>query len=323
MKLVLFDDYKPGVLKEDRVVDVSSAVAGLNVSSYKRLMPEIIANFDSLRSSFERLAREQQGVPVSSVRLRAPNPRPTKLLCGFSNYYEPHTTFPGGPMRADPGTERADRERGEKQPQDMFLKSIECATGDGDTVTLPPHKAVIFEHEAELGFVIGKRCKDLPATRDSLGVIFGYTGFVDISGRGLGPSGTNSRMGKSFTGFGPMGPCITTADEVPEPNNLSIKFWVNGVLRQDYNTDTMQYWLPEMLAFATEYMTLLPGDFICCGTFHMDLGPLQDGDHAEMEVEKVGRFGFYIKDPEKRSWPPKTRRQLAAEEVAAKGSGAS
>ena len=321
MKLVLFDDYRPGVLRDDRVIDVSSAVADLNVSSYRRLMPEIIANFDRLRGTFERMAQEQEGVPVSTVKLQAPNPRPPKLLCGFSNYYEPHTTFPGGELRAE--GERADRERGERQPQDMFLKSNECPSGDGDTVTLPPHKAVIFEHEAELGFVIGKRCKDLPATRDSLNVVFGYTGFVDISGRGLGPAGTNSRMGKSFTGFGPMGPCITTADEVGEPNKLDIKFWVNGVLRQDYNTDTMQYWIPDMLAFATEYMTLVPGDFICCGTYHMDLGPLQDGDHAEMEVEKVGRFGFYVKDPEKRSWPPKTRRQLAAEEAAAKGESTS
>ena len=316
MKLVMFNDFRPGVLRDDHVVDVSPAVADIQVSGNSRLMPAIIADFDRLRPAFERLARDEEGVPVSTVRLRAPNPRPTKLLCGFGNYYEPRTTFAGGEVR-----EEAAPQQGQRDPQDMFLKSIECVSGNGDTVVLPPHKAAIFEHEAELGMVIGRRCKDLPATPEALDVVFGYTGFVDISGRGLGPAGTNSRMGKSFTGFGPMGPCITTADEVPDPNDLDIKFWVNDLLRQEYNTDTMQYKVLEILAFATEYMTLLPGDFICCGTYHMDLGPLQDGDHAVMEMERVGRFGFSISDPHKRSWPPETRRQQAEQEAREKGSG--
>ncbi|PKB67494.1 MAG: hypothetical protein BZY82_03135 [SAR202 cluster bacterium Io17-Chloro-G3] len=312
MKLVMFDDFRPGVLRDSYIVDVTSAVSSIQVSNPKRLMTAIIANFDSLRPVFERLSTEQEGVPITAVKLRAPNPRPPKILCGFANYFEPRTTFVGGALRPE-----APPARGKRDPQDMFLKSIECVSGDGDIVELPPHQAVIFEHEAELGIVIAQRCKDLPATKVAEDVIFGYTGFVDISGRGLGPAGTNSRMGKSFNGFGPMGPCITTKDEIPNPNNLDIKFWVNDVLRQDYNTNTMQYPVPDILSFATSYMTLLPGDFLCCGTYHMDLGPLQDGDCALMELEKVGRFSFSVKDPLKRSWPAETRRQRAERETQA------
>lgn len=286
MKLVLFDDFRPGVLKDGDVVDVSSAVEDLGVSSYRKLMPAIIENFDRLRSAFERLAAADVGQPLSGVRLRAPNPAPPKLLACFGNYLDT--------ARA------ADAAR---NPQDIFMKNPTGVIGDGDTVELPPHKATIFHHEAELGVVIGKRSKDLSAGPDAMQAVFGYTCFVDISGRGLGPAGQNSRMGKSFDGFGPMGPCIATADEVPDPNGLQVRIWVDGQPRQDYSTETMEYSVGEVVAFASQATTLLPGDMISCGTNHLGLGPLQDGERVEMEIERIGRFHFFVRDPYGRSWP--------------------
>jgi 2-keto-4-pentenoate hydratase/2-oxohepta-3-ene-1,7-dioic acid hydratase in catechol pathway len=281
VKLVLFDDYRPGVLVDGRVVDVSAAIAELGVTNSRKLMPTIIEHFDRLRPAFERLAASEPGRPVSEIRLRAPNPAPPKLLACFGNY-----------------TEVA---RDERSPQDMFLKSSDCVIGDGDTVELPPHAATVFHHEAELGIVIGRRSKDL-SPAEAAGAIFGYTCFVDLSARGLSIAGSNSRMGKSFDGFGPMGPCITTADEIPDPNGLQVRFWVDGQLRQDYSTEGMEYSVPEVVAFASRHMTLLPGDFICCGTNHLGLGPLQEGEHAEMEIERIGKFGFFVTDPSRRSW---------------------
>ena len=281
MKLVLFDDYRPGVLQDGRVVDVSPAIEELAVSSYRKLMPTIIEQFDRLRPAFERIAASDSGRPLGEVRLRAPNPAPPKLLACFGNY----TEVP----------------KPERSPQDMFLKNSTGVVGDGDTVELPPHSATVFHHEAELGIVIGRRSKNLPVD-DARRAIFGYTCFVDVSARGLSMAGSNSRMGKSFDGFGPMGPCITTADEIPDPNDLQVRFWVDGQLRQDYSTEGMEYSVPEVVSWASAHLTLLPGDFICCGTNHLGLGPLQDGEYAEMEIERIGKFGFRVTDPSRRSW---------------------
>jgi 2-keto-4-pentenoate hydratase/2-oxohepta-3-ene-1,7-dioic acid hydratase in catechol pathway len=282
MKLVLFDDFRPGVLKDGHVVDVSAATVGLGVTNHRKLMPAIIEHWDRLRPEIERIAAGERGRPLGEVRLRAPDPFPPKLIACFSNYQDsPHPDRP---------------------PQDMFLKSNEGVIGDGDTVELPPHAAKVFHHEAELGVVIGRKSRNL-ALSDSMAAIFGYTCFVDVSARGLTIAGTNSRMGKSFDGFGPMGPCITTADEIPDPNSLQVRFWDDELLRQNYNTSTMEYKVPEVVQFASQYMTLLPGDFICCGTNHLGLGPLQDGEYVEMEIERIGKFGFHISDPHGRTWP--------------------
>lgn len=286
MKLVLFDDFRPGLLQGDMVIDASAVVAdaGIDLHNSPKLMPRIIEAFDQLRGPLERLAASGQGRPRSEVRLRAPDPAPPKLLACFVNYLD----------RPGPRTGRS--------PQDMFLKNPDGVIGEGDTVVLPPHQATIFHHEAELAIVIGRRSKDVDAAH-GFDAVFGYTCFVDVSGRALGSVGRNSRMGKSFDTFGPMGPCIVTADEVPDPNQLQVRFWVDGELRQDYNTDTMEYLVPEVVAFASRCTTLLPGDIISCGTHHLGLGPLQDGERAEMEIERIGRFAFLVADPLKRSWP--------------------
>jgi len=282
MKLVLFDDFRPGVLHGGHVVDVSAATTELGVTNHRRLMPAIIEHFDELQPRFARIAAAETGRPVAEHRLRAPDPAPPKLLACFGNYTE---------------VAREDR-----SPQDMFLKNSDGVIGDGDVVELPPHRATVFHHEAELGIVIGRRAKNV-AVQDAASFIFGYTCFVDVSARGLSIAGTNSRMGKSFEGFGPMGPCITTADEIPDPNNLQVRFWVDGQLRQDYNTEGMEYSVPEVVAWASKHLTLVPGDFICCGTNHLGLGPLQEGERAEMEIERIGKFHFSVTDPLKRSWP--------------------
>src|SRR6266545_1766302 len=102
MKLVLFDDFRPGVLREDRVIDVSAATASLGVTNPRKLMPTIIENFDRLRPEIERIVANEPGRPRAEVRLRAPDPAPPKLLACFGNYTE---------------VTRTDRD-----PQDMFLK---------------------------------------------------------------------------------------------------------------------------------------------------------------------------------------------------------
>jgi 2-keto-4-pentenoate hydratase/2-oxohepta-3-ene-1,7-dioic acid hydratase in catechol pathway len=122
--------------------------------------------------------------------------------------------------------------------------------------------------------------------------------------------------GKSFDTFLPIGPAITTADEIKDPNNLGVQYRVNGELRQDYNTSDMEHSIAYVIAALSHVMTLKPGDLIMAGTNHSYLGPLQDGDVAEIEIENVGRSTQIVMDPLKRKWDPHKLRQ--PEELAAR-----
>lgn len=296
MKIVFFDDFTPGLLKDDQVVDVSSVVSRVGGGNPQEVLQNLITNFDSLRPDLEQALATEPTKPLDSVRLRQPIPRPRKVLCMIGNYKE--------------GVQR------EIRPIDTFLKSPDSIIGPDDTVVLPERDHPIFHHEAELGLVIGKEAHNV-SQADAMGHIFGYTAFVDVSARGgIGRQGTGagSFFGKSYATFGPIGPCILTKDEVPDPHTLGIKLWVNGQLRHDYNTDDMEHPIPEIIEFTSSVAQLLPGDIIACGTNHQGLGPLQDGDTGTIEVDRVGRFSFTVKDDLKRKWEHEVD-DVAAERV--------
>ncbi len=137
--------------------------------------------------------------------------------------------------------------------------------------------------------------------------MFGYTCMIDVSARGDGrftwPSGPPaSWLGKSFDTFAPLGPCITTADEIENPNDLHVRFWNDGQLRHNYNTDDMEHPVGELVEFATKVMTMNSGDIISCGTNHEGLGALQDGETVEIDIQHIGRMALKVRDPLKRSW---------------------
>ncbi len=290
MKLVLFQpaasaDSRPGLLTDRGIVDISNAV---KLSYTPQLtMQGIIDDFDRLRPSLERLAAGGEALRPDSVRLRAPLPRPGKILACIANYWE-----------------HAQREA---RPLNMFMKNPDAVVGPGDTIVLPEFTVPwIFMHEAELALVIKGPAKMVKA-KDWRQAIFGYTGMIDVSAREKGrrtwpAEPLTSWLGKSFDTFAPIGPCIVTADEVPDPNDLHIRFWNNGQLRHHYNTDDMEHRVPELVEFATTVMTMNSGDLIACGTNHEGLGALQDGEVVEIDVEHVGRMKLDVVDPLKRSW---------------------
>jgi 2-keto-4-pentenoate hydratase/2-oxohepta-3-ene-1,7-dioic acid hydratase in catechol pathway len=197
----------------------------------------------------------------------------------------------------------------------MFLESPDSVIGPGGTVVLPNHPATIFHHEAELGLIVGQRAKDLPADERAIEALAGYTCAIDVSGRGIGRIGP-SRIGKSFDTFTPLGPTIVTTDEVPDPQNLRVTLSVNGETRQDYATSDMEYNVPEILAFISAVMTLVPGDVIMCGTNHQGLGALQDGDQVEMTIEGIGTLDVAVRDAQKREWPSGIDQEMAARQRA-------
>lgn len=298
MRLALFEGpgagrgVRPGVVTDDGIVDVSSVTARLVAHSTQQLMQQIIDNFDDLRPAFERLVASAAPMPLDILRVRPPLPRPGKFLNCISNYWE--------------------HEQREPRPLNMFLKSSDSVIGDGDTIVLPGIAEAdffdgpgpyVFQHEAELGLVLKGPSKSVKQA-DWRRAVFGCTGIIDVSARVQGRFSwrQGSWMGKSFDTFGPIGPFITTLDEIGDPNQLRIRFYNNGELYHDYVTDDMEHRVPHLVEFASTVMTLHTGDIIACGTNHEGLGPLQDGEVVEMELEKVGRMRLYVKDPLKRQW---------------------
>jgi len=287
VRLVLFEpaarrDAVPGLLTERGVVDIAHAVP--SGPTPQATMQGVIDTFQTLRPALERLARAGAARPLAEVRLRPPLPRPGKILACIANYWE-HGAL-------------------EPRALNMFLKNPDAVIGPGDTIVLPHlTEPWIFMHEAELALVIKGPAKNVTRANWQ-SAVFGYTGMIDVSARGEGRRTwkAGSWLGKSFDTFAPIGPCIATLDEIANPNDVHVQFWVDGQLRHNYNTDDMEHLVPELVEFATAIMTLNSGDLIACGTNHEGLGPLQDGEVVDFEIHGVGRMRLDVRDPLKRTW---------------------
>jgi 2-keto-4-pentenoate hydratase/2-oxohepta-3-ene-1,7-dioic acid hydratase in catechol pathway len=287
MKLALFSaldahEIRPGVITDVGVIDISAIVP--RAATPQRTIEAIIDGFGTLRSSIERAVERGEPHPLDEVRLRPPLPRPSKVMCCIANYWE-----------------HAQREA---RPLNMFLKNPDAVVGPGDTIRLPAYTVPwMFMHEAELGIVLKGPARNV-SQADWRSAVFGYTGMMDITGRGEGRStwGRGTWLGKSFDTFLPIGPCITTADEIEDPNDLWVQFWSDGQLRHNYNTDDMEHRVPELVEFASRTLTLQSGDLICCGTNHEGLGPVQDGETVEILIHGIGRMALKVEDLLKRTW---------------------
>jgi 2-keto-4-pentenoate hydratase/2-oxohepta-3-ene-1,7-dioic acid hydratase in catechol pathway len=282
MRIAAFDGGQIGIVaNDDTVVDCTDLVQRFGPLGPEDLLPDLIVHYDELKPELQRRASDGGGRPLSEVKLDSPITRPSKIVCLMGNYRE--------------GTDRP------LQKLDLFFKSPELPSGDGDTVVLPPHQADIFHHEAEIAVVIGREAKDL-SEAEAMDAVFGYVGFNDVSARGLGRSGINSFLGKSFDTFAAFGPWIVTKDEIPDPQTLHITVDVNGERRQDYQTSDMERPVRDLLTYISAVTTLHPGDVICCGTNHQGLGSMQDGDAVVTTVSGIGSFTIHVKDEHQRAW---------------------
>jgi 2-keto-4-pentenoate hydratase/2-oxohepta-3-ene-1,7-dioic acid hydratase in catechol pathway len=287
MKLMYFDDFRLGVVKGDAVVDVSKLVKDIPHTGPQELMSGLIERFAKYKARLQKAAAAGKGVPLKKVRIRPPLPRPHNVDCMAVNYMEDGT-------------------RTEPAPINAFHKSPSGIIGDGDTLVLPDVPATIFEGEAEMALVIGKRASKVPAAK-AMSHIFGYVNFIDGSARGLPPSGNTFYQMKSRDTFAPMGPCIVTADEIADPHRLQVRLWVNGTLMQNFNTSDMAHKIPRCIEWVSAIHTLEPGDVLATGTNHRGLNPFQDGDRVELEVEGLGRLRIKVRDELKRTWARETR----------------
>jgi 2-keto-4-pentenoate hydratase/2-oxohepta-3-ene-1,7-dioic acid hydratase in catechol pathway len=276
MKLVRFDRDLIGVVRGNEVFDVTAAVDDLKGSPL--WMQRFCSEFDRRRPRLEAEADRQKGRPIDGVTLLPPMISPSKIIAAKANYHR-HAM------------EMADRQSRPPSEPDVFLKAPSTLIGPGGIIRLPAGKELV-EHEAELAVLLKRGGKDIKAA-DAMECVLGYSAFIDVSVRE--PSGDLSRK-KSYDTFGPLGPCIVTADEIPDPHALSIRLWVNESLRQDGKTADMVLKISDLIEFSSKVMTLCPGDLIATGTPE-GVGPLKDGDRVIIEIERIGTMSVSVKGP--------------------------
>ena len=289
MKIAYFNDWRLGIVKGDGIVDVMAAVSDVPRLGPHDLINGVIERWSAYKTKIEYAAAKGASVPLGSVKLRAPLPRPVNVDCMAVNYMEDGT-------------------RKEPAPINAFHKSPNSIIGPDETMVLPDVPASVFEGEAELAVIIGKKGYNIKAA-DAMSHVFGYCNFIDGSARGLPPAGNTFYQMKSRETFAPIGPWIVTADEIKDPHNLSVKLWNNGDLKQSFNTSDMAHKIPRSIEFVSSLHTLMPGDILASGTNHRGLHAFQDGNKIELEVEGCGKLRITVADGLKRSWPRETRLQ--------------
>ncbi|MBA3946071.1 MAG: fumarylacetoacetate hydrolase family protein [Herpetosiphonaceae bacterium] len=216
-----------------------------------------------------------------AVRLRAPV-RPGKILCSGVNYRSHQEENPGAKLPGTPG---------------FFSKLPSAVIGPGEAIVCP-RMTTQLDYEVELAVVIG-RTLHKASEAEAIAAIFGYTILHDVSARDIQfkePQNNQITLGKNFDTFAPIGPCIVTADELPHPDHLRLRTFVNDQLLQDGSTDQWLFPLPYLLAFLSQIMTLEPGDIVTTGTpsgvgvFRQPQRFLQPGDRVCLEIEGIGRL---------------------------------
>ena len=270
-----------GVLEPERLICLPELG-----KRFKESLPKTIEDFiidqEAQKTSETLLKKAKNGeiesasLSLSRVQLLAPIASPPKILCLGLNYVthvaETKATRPDEPV--------------------IFMKPHTAITGPNQKIIKRPFVKEL-DYEGELAVIIGKKAKDVSAS-EALNYVFGYTVLNDVSARDFQFKGGQWTPGKSFDTFAPIGPCITTRDQLSGPNNLSIKTWVNGELRQDGNTRDMIFSVPQIIYHLSRVMTLEPCDIIATGTpsgVAMAMKPpkwLKADDVVRIEIEGIG-----------------------------------
>ena len=260
-----------GVVDGEEIIDVAAASSSLPADMLALLEAGSQA-LEDVRTAASRGPR----LPLADVRLEAPVARPPKFL-GVGLNYADHVAESGLETPAHPT---------------IFNKQSTCVAGPTDPIHLP-RASHVLDYEGELGFVVGKRCRHV--TRDDAAeVIAGYTVVNDVTVRDWQLRIPTWTVGKSFDTHGPIGPWITTADEVGDPHRLRLRTWVNDELRQESNTKQLIFDCFALVEHLSTAFTLEPGDIVATGTpggVGIAMKPprlLVAGDVVRVEIEGLG-----------------------------------
>jgi 2-keto-4-pentenoate hydratase/2-oxohepta-3-ene-1,7-dioic acid hydratase in catechol pathway len=286
MKLAAIKPNELAIVKSETLISIGELLPKGST------MIDLITAYDGIKGKLAALAAGGTGVGLDAKLLKPPVENPSKIWAAAGNY-----------KRGTAGLDDA-RGRGtaaktspEELLENIFLKPPSAIAGPEDNILIPKNAESIFP-ELELCVVIGKKARHVSKAR-AFDVVFGYTIMLDVTARGYGLSknlsGTRN-VRKGFETFAPIGPWITTKDEIADPHNLWMKLWINGELKQSAKTDAMINDIATQISFLSEVTTLLPGDLLTTGNpdspeFQEKLKP---GDVLKSEIEGIGAMNLGV-----------------------------
>ena len=286
MKLCRFDEDRLGVVIGDKVHDVTEAQTQIRAAArYDMKGDAVIAALPTWRKRIEDMAAKAPGVPVGGVKLLSPIARPSKAMAAPTNYRKHIVEMR---TRTDLPPEATNRQPPDIGKAGIFLKSNSAIVGPSEGIPLRfPDR--VNEHEIELVAVIGKQGTDIPKAK-AKEYIAGYTLGLDMTCRG----GEDRSFRKSIDGYAVLGPWFVTADEIANPDDVTVTLTVNNELKQTAETKDLIYDIARLIEFASSFYTLYPGDVYYTGT-PQGVSAVKPGDVLRGKCDQIGAFEIKVR----------------------------
>jgi 2-keto-4-pentenoate hydratase/2-oxohepta-3-ene-1,7-dioic acid hydratase in catechol pathway len=281
VRFLVFDDNRLGILDGPDVLDATPLISGTIGASgpLHALIDREAASLGGESTRNDSVLTEQEvasleRLPLAAVTVRAPLPRPPKVVGAPVNYLDHKAEMSEANSIANLG---------------VFLKAASSVIGPDELVRLP-YSDVRTDQEGELAVVIGRTASNVSA-EDALEYVFGYTCSLDMTVR----SSEDRSTRKSFDTFTPLGPVVVTAAEIADTATLTLETRVNGSVRQQASVSELIFGVPELIAYTSSVMTLWPGDVVLTGT-PAGVGPVGNGDRIEVEISQIGTLAVGVTD---------------------------
>ena len=292
MKLATIKPNDLAIVKNETLIPIGEALDRSGSLTKGSTMIDLIGKYDAIKNKLVDLAGKSAGTKLDAKMLKAPIEQPPKIWAAAGNYKRGT-----GGLDDARGRGTASKTSPEELLENIFLKPSSCIAGPEDNILIPKNADSIFP-ELELCVVIGKKIRNLSKAQ-AFDAIFGYTIMLDVTARGYGlsknMSGTRS-VRKGFDTFAPIGPWITTKDEIADPHNLWMKLWINGELKQSAKTDAMINDIATQISFLSQVTTFYPGDLLTTG--NPDSPEFQEklkaGDVLKAEIEGIGAMSLGV-----------------------------
>lgn len=282
MKLCRYNADRLGLVSNEQVIDVTDALRAIPEARWP-LPPgdRLIANLAAVAAEARAMRKAGFVQRHASVRLLSPVANPVKVIGAPANYPAHHAE-----AQADPGISFGEKS-GTIEAHGLFQKTpVPVGPSDGVTLRFPDRRN---DHEVELAIVIGRECKNV-ARDDALEVVAGYAIGLDMTLRGR----EDRSLRKAVDSYAVLGPWLVTADEIPDPDRLDLSIAVNGEERQRSNTSRQIFDCRRLIAYATRFYTLYPGDVVMTGTPE-GVGPVAPGDVMRCEIESIGAMEVAVR----------------------------
>ena len=283
------------VVNDGTFVLISDALAEQGLLPRGASMIDFITRYDSLKNSLESAIARAKKVAMDSYLLKPPVERPSKIWAAAFNYKRGTSELKDAAGRGETLKFTPD------QILEMtFLKPSSAVIGPEQAILIPKGERMVYP-ELELCVVIGREARNVSKAQ-ALEFVFGYTVILDVTARGPNPPGTGvgscRSVRKGFETFAPIGPWITTRDEISDPQNLMMHLWIDGELRQSANTGGMINGVAELVSFLSEVTTLFPGDLISTGNPDSPAfqRKLVAGEKLKAEIEKIGPMNLFVRN---------------------------